>query len=697
MENTGKPSAPMAGGGAKEKVEKQARQLAYDTRYKVRQALKAKSGGKADPVAVKKAYMGQLAKSPAPPAVKTRAKQMLMGEDYVNIGKLVADTTASALFKVFVEHHKKDADGNTIPHDDGEEITEDETKEKTYKVRVTDKESGNSYVRKATRAKIAELRNNPNISSVEMTEYGEVAKSEKYKGKQTAQAKGGGGLDPVGKEDGDVNNDGKKDGTDKYLMNRRKAIGKAIAKKESYSWREAFDGLIEKKEEEDKKLTGKGVNNKKLIKVFPDEVKEEHVDEAIGAVAGGAAKVAVGAAKVAAKGAKFAGKTAAYVGKKAGNRIGKELVKATSDVDSNTDRETVGFDKVKVKRYKETPVKEEVADEVKAKNEKDPSSKAKKKEEDDPRSMPTKVNLMKNKLRAMGIMGATQMPSMTAGPTTGQKLNMYNEKEVDGESIEESEKTAAKAYERGQKLGAKRRQASYKKYGANVGSPGKNERAAYKLASSARSRDASLETQATKKKKPAGTDTSQIGHMRKRDEKTSVGKRGGKLKTPKYKLSMSQRVDHHSNKALNRRDPKQNPKHTANEEVNSTVQQALEALSSIVKKNSNITELNRFEKEKGTDTKTGKPIQKGGSAKKDLAFQAVMKKYSNQRMGGNEPKKVRGAKSDEGTGRITRMVAKKKEQQAKNKALDAKAKKAGYKTTQDYVNVQAVRKGGLGT
>ena len=38
-------------------------------------------------------------------------------------------------------------------------------------------------------------------------------------------------LDPVGKEDGDVNNDGKKDSTDKYLMNRRKAIGKAIKSK----------------------------------------------------------------------------------------------------------------------------------------------------------------------------------------------------------------------------------------------------------------------------------------------------------------------------------------------------------------------------------------------------------------------------------------------------------------------------------
>jgi len=110
-----------------------------------------------------------------------------------------------------------------------------------------------------------------------------------------------------------------------------------------------------------------------------------------------------------------------------------------------------------------------------------------------------------------------------------------------------------------------------------------------------------------------------------------------------------------------------------------------------------VTELNRYEKEKGIDTKTKKPVTKGGTAKKDLAFQAVMKKYSSQRMGANEPKKVRGAKSDEGTGRITKMLAKKKEQQAKNKALDAKAKKAGYKSTQDYVNVQAVRKGGLGT
>ena len=38
-------------------------------------------------------------------------------------------------------------------------------------------------------------------------------------------------MDPIGKEDSDVNNDGKKDKTDKYLLKRRKAITTAIAKK----------------------------------------------------------------------------------------------------------------------------------------------------------------------------------------------------------------------------------------------------------------------------------------------------------------------------------------------------------------------------------------------------------------------------------------------------------------------------------
>ena len=257
--------------GAKEKIDKQARQLAYDTRYKVKQSMKAKAGGRIDPAAMRKAFISQLAKSPSAPAVKARAKQMLMGEGYIDVQDLVKGHTANALFKVFVEHHQKDKDGNTIPHED-EDISEEKTDEKTFKVRVTDKKTGNSYVRMASRAKISDLRNNPNISSVEMTGYGEPTKSEKYKGKSTAKAKQG--LDPVGKEDGDVDNDGDKDSSDKYLMKRRKAIGKAIAASEDKVWTD-FKGLVEKKQTEEKKITGEGVNNKKLIKVFPDEVREE--------------------------------------------------------------------------------------------------------------------------------------------------------------------------------------------------------------------------------------------------------------------------------------------------------------------------------------------------------------------------------------------------------------------------------------
>ena len=305
--------------GAKEKVEKQARQLAYDVRYKTKQAMAQKSGGKMDPAQVQKAYMSQLAKSPAPPAVKSRAKQMLMGEDYKkDLGKLVSDSAATALYKVFVEHHQKDKDGNTIPHE-GEEINEEE---KQYKVRVTDKKTSNSYVRMATRSKISELRANPNVASVEMTEYGTPTKSEKAKGKQTAAVKKG--LDPVGKEDKDIDNDGDHDKTDKYLINRRKAIGKAIAAKEEYSWRDGFAELIEKKDKEEKKITGEGVNNKKLIKVFPDDVKEGAATALGGAIAGPVGAAGVGALK-SKKGKRVKGAIGAGGGALIGGAVGGAL------------------------------------------------------------------------------------------------------------------------------------------------------------------------------------------------------------------------------------------------------------------------------------------------------------------------------------------------------------------------------------
>ena len=79
-------------------------------------------------------------------------------------------------------------------------------------------------------------------------------------------------LDPVGQEDGDVDNDGKKDKTDKYIMKRREAIRKAIAAKKKVSEQLGEELVIEVSgEEKEVKIKEKKVNNK--ITINP-ELKE---------------------------------------------------------------------------------------------------------------------------------------------------------------------------------------------------------------------------------------------------------------------------------------------------------------------------------------------------------------------------------------------------------------------------------------
>jgi hypothetical protein len=208
------------GGGAADKVRKAARQLAYDTRYKVKQ--KFKDGQKADPASLKRAYMQQLSASSAPGPVKALAKKMLIGEAYdvFDISENIKSSTSDIFARVFVE-------GGGQP--EVEEI--EEAADTKFTIRVKDKKTGREYYRKADRAKISELRSNPNISSVEITGRRSEDTYDKT-GQKTAKVKAGKGLDPVGKEDSDINNDGKVDKTDSYLKNRRKTIGKAIAKEE---------------------------------------------------------------------------------------------------------------------------------------------------------------------------------------------------------------------------------------------------------------------------------------------------------------------------------------------------------------------------------------------------------------------------------------------------------------------------------
>jgi hypothetical protein len=349
-------------------IEKQASQLASDVKYKVKQKMSGVT--RMTPAQVVQAYLAQLAKSPASPVVKALAKKKLMGgiKEEFTVTDIVEKSLSSAFNKVFVEGISKEEE--TVNLEDLY-FQEENTSERKYKVRVTDKKTGNSYIRYATRSKISELRANPNISSVEMTEYGTPYGSEKTKGQQTAAAKSGKGLDPVGKEDNDPDNDGvpiNKDKNDQYIMKRRKAIGNAIASRGTQ--KEEFISEVEKKSIKDKTVdVMRGKNT--CVKVFPEsEVREEVVSE-----------MSVSKNQQQAAGAALSAKR--------GKTDPSKLVGAAREMyDSMTEKQLEDFARTK---HKGLPEK------VKEENECGPTEKQK-----DNRGNYAKINLLKNKMRAMG-------------------------------------------------------------------------------------------------------------------------------------------------------------------------------------------------------------------------------------------------------------------------------------------------------
>ena len=210
------------GGNSEEKSAKKVRQAVYDIRYRARR----------EGVDLKAAYSQYMGNTTMTGPEKDAVKTKLFGEAYSPIQKQIIANKEETIKKMKGTFEGPNHDKNKHGEPVGEEL-EEETKgegaNKKFKVRVTDKASGRTYVRFATREKINSLRANPNIKSVEMTEYGSPYEGEAKKGEQTAATKSGKGLDPVGKEDGDVDNDGDKDKSDKYLLKRRSAIGKAMA------------------------------------------------------------------------------------------------------------------------------------------------------------------------------------------------------------------------------------------------------------------------------------------------------------------------------------------------------------------------------------------------------------------------------------------------------------------------------------
>ena len=231
-------------GGGAEGSEKRIRQAVYDIRYRARR----------EGIDLRAAYAQYMQNSnlSAPEQAAVRAK--LFGKDgggdkkesydaLMNDG--ATDVVANAMFKVFVEKHQPE-----------EEVYEEATTERKYKVRVTDPKNDRSYVRYANREKITQLR--AKGLKVEMTEHGEP-----YEGRKK-EVPNRGGLDkPVhpSLRDGDVNDDRKKDKTDSYIYNRRDAINAAIAKKKAMG--EAFlaDGTTSTEGQNKGKITGTGVDN----------------------------------------------------------------------------------------------------------------------------------------------------------------------------------------------------------------------------------------------------------------------------------------------------------------------------------------------------------------------------------------------------------------------------------------------------
>ena len=346
-------------------IEQQASQLASDIKYKARQKMKGTSGSNMSPAQVQALYRSLLGSSTAPGAVKAIVKKKLFKEQVdtgvVPVSEHLKTTSTEVLTRVFSE-----------------------AEEKKFVIKVVDKATGNTSYRKADRAKIAELRANKNIRSVEIT--GRKEPDAAYTGGKKAKK--------------DYDGDGKiESGTAEYMGSRDKAIKKAMAKEEF---------IADAKEDDSEKKIDimKGKNTVKInpslgesIRAELDALKAQRVEEAMAA-------------------AKAAGPSPE---EKKKLQAKDQMLKKKIMLQKQT---------MQMQKQGRLPLNysEEMQDEKK-KDEKDGSFDAlrtmKSDEKDDPRSMPTKINLAKNKLRAMGLKMSYDMKGeMTEGLSVDQQMKI---------------------------------------------------------------------------------------------------------------------------------------------------------------------------------------------------------------------------------------------------------------------------------
>ena len=261
-----KPDAKKEGGTA-ENSGKRIRQAVYDIRYRARR----------EDIDLKQAFSQYMSNTSMDQKDRAEVRSKLFGkggvsEQYVGASDDWAIESFSKAFTTVFEHHQKDADGNTVPHED-EFVTEyerklSEEKARKYKVRVTDPKSEKSYVRYADREKITALRGKG--LKVEMTEYGTPYEGEKKRGEETAKALGGGKKAKKDYDgDGKVESGSKEHAGAVHNAIQRAKGGKADGKdtrKEEY----LADGTTST-EPSGKKINPKGVDNYKsgAVKIAP--------------------------------------------------------------------------------------------------------------------------------------------------------------------------------------------------------------------------------------------------------------------------------------------------------------------------------------------------------------------------------------------------------------------------------------------
>jgi hypothetical protein len=362
--------------------EEKVSQAASDIRYKA----------KLKEIPVIQQYTEYMQQSTLSTQEKNMVKEKLFGkqgfgikaEDYNNMFvNAASDSISNALYKVFVERKTENQDPIQLTY--FEELRN--SKERKYEIKVTN-EYG-TYVRFATREMINRLRSNPKISEVEiisvdptkMTAYGAPYESERKTGDRTAAAMVGKDYDGDGKVEsgakeyrGSVHNaiqrkrGGTPDGKDTSGV-KEDFIHEAGKKKVNDGVKEPFD-VMPPDQKNTVKISpenGNGISESGYSKFLKkvNTVREEAVSQNQQQLAGMALAFLRG-----------------------------DMPDASEEVKKMAKMGEKELRKFAKTKHEGLPEKVEEGSECNSDDSK---------EEEDPRSMKTKINLVKNKLRAMGL------------------------------------------------------------------------------------------------------------------------------------------------------------------------------------------------------------------------------------------------------------------------------------------------------